>query len=47
LVRTATIDRIEVERAVESGAAAILDKLADLDEVVHAVRRLGAGEALP
>jgi DNA-binding NarL/FixJ family response regulator len=35
-----------VARAVESGAAGVLDKTAHLDQVVSSVRRLRAGEAL-
>jgi DNA-binding NarL/FixJ family response regulator len=46
LVLAANLDRADIARAVESGAAATLDKTAHLDEVVHAARRLGAGETL-
>ena len=46
LVLSATLDRAETARAVESGAAGVLDKTAHLDEVVHAVRRLRVGKAL-
>jgi DNA-binding NarL/FixJ family response regulator len=46
LVLTATLDRAQVARAVESGASATLDKTAHLDEVLDAVRRLRAGETL-
>jgi len=46
LVLSASLDRAEIARAIESGAAGILDKAARLDEVVSAVRRLRAGEAL-
>jgi PAS domain S-box-containing protein len=46
LVLSARLDRREMARAIESGAAATLDKTASLDEVVEAVRRLRAGETL-
>jgi signal transduction histidine kinase/DNA-binding NarL/FixJ family response regulator len=46
LVLSASLDRAEVARAVESGAAGVLNKNAHLDEVVSSVRRLRAGEAL-
>jgi DNA-binding NarL/FixJ family response regulator len=46
LVLTASVDRADMARAVESGAAGTLDKTAELDEVVSGVRRLRAGETL-
>jgi PAS domain S-box-containing protein len=46
LVLSATLDRADVARAVASGAAAVLHKTAELDQLVQAVRRLRAGEAL-
>jgi PAS domain S-box-containing protein len=46
LVLSASLDRTETARAIESGAAGTLDKTAQLDEVVDAVRRLRAGETL-
>jgi PAS domain S-box-containing protein len=46
LVLTAELGRAEIARAVEHGAAGVLHKTAELDEVVEAVRRLSAGEAL-
>jgi PAS domain S-box-containing protein len=46
LVLSATLDRADVARAVEHGAAGVLDKVVHLDEVVNAVRRLHAGEML-
>jgi DNA-binding NarL/FixJ family response regulator len=46
LVLSASLDRGEIARAVEAGAAGILNKTAHLDEVVGAVRRLRAGETL-
>jgi len=46
LVLSASLDRADTARAIESGAAGVLDKVAQLDEVVDAVRRLRAGETL-
>jgi PAS domain S-box-containing protein len=46
LVLTAALDPAEIARAIERGAAGVLDKTAHLDEVVDAVRRLRAGETL-
>lgn len=46
LVLTASLDRTEVARAVEAGAAGILHKTAHLDKVIDAVRRLRRGERL-
>jgi DNA-binding NarL/FixJ family response regulator len=46
LVLSAGLDRRETARAIECGAAGALDKTASLDEVIEAVRRLRAGEAL-
>jgi DNA-binding NarL/FixJ family response regulator/two-component sensor histidine kinase len=46
LVVSSSIDRAETARAVEAGAAGILHKSADLDEILYAVRRLRAGETL-
>ena len=46
LVLSATLDRSEIARAVESGAAGLLHKSVGMDEVVDAVRRLRAGETL-
>ena len=46
LVLSASLDRSKLARAVDSGAAGAIDKLAHLDEVVDAVRRLRAGETL-
>jgi DNA-binding NarL/FixJ family response regulator len=47
LVLSATLDQKNLVSAVETGAAGVLDKLADLDEIVGAVRRLKAGQAIP
>jgi PAS domain S-box-containing protein len=46
LVLSASLDRSRTARAIEQGAAASLDKVIALDELVDAVRRLRAGETL-
>lgn len=46
LVLSANLDRGEMARAVENGAAAVLHKAAGMDEVVKAVRDLRAGKSL-
>jgi PAS domain S-box-containing protein len=46
LVLSAALDRSSLARAVASGAAGAIDKVAHLDEIVDAVRRLRAGETL-
>ncbi len=46
LVLSAIAARLEIARAVEAGAAGILNKTVHLEEVVEAVRRLRAGETL-
>ena len=46
LVLTASLDRSEHARAVEAGAAGVLHKSADVDEILDATRRLGEGETL-
>ncbi len=46
LVLTASLDRAEHARAVESGASGILHKSAGVDEILDATRRLGEGETL-
>ena len=46
LVLSSSQDRAEIARAVESGAAGVLHKSADMDEIIDAVRRLKAGETL-
>ena len=46
LVLSATLDRAEMARAVESGAAGFLHKSAGMNEVLDTIRRLLAGEAL-
>src|SRR5918992_598196 len=46
LVLSATLDRTEVARAVERGAAGVINKTAHLEEAVDAVRRLRRGETL-
>jgi DNA-binding NarL/FixJ family response regulator/signal transduction histidine kinase len=46
LVLSASLDRADTARAVDKGASGAIDKVAHLDEVVDAVRRLRAGETL-
>jgi len=46
LVLSATLERPQIARAVEAGAAGVVHKSAHLEEVVEALRRLGRGEAL-
>jgi PAS domain S-box-containing protein len=46
LVLTASVDRAEIAQAVEAGAAGVLNKATELDQVVAAVRRLRDGETL-
>lgn len=46
LVLTASLDRAEHARAVEAGAAGVVHKSADVDEILDAARRLAAGETL-
>lgn len=46
LVVTASPDEAGFARAVEAGAAGVIHKASPLDEIVGAVRRLCAGEAL-
>jgi DNA-binding NarL/FixJ family response regulator/signal transduction histidine kinase/PAS domain-containing protein len=46
LVLSARLDRAEVARAVQRGAAGVFDKVAHLEEIVAAVRRLHGGEPL-
>ena len=46
LVLTASLDRADHARAIEAGAAGVLHKSADVDEILDAARRLAAGEPL-
>jgi PAS domain S-box-containing protein len=46
LVLSASLDRVQIARAVEAGAAGVLHKTVHLEEVVGAVRRLRAGQTL-
>ena len=46
LVLSANLDRAQTARAIDAGAAGALDKTADLDQVVDAIRRLRAGQPL-
>jgi DNA-binding NarL/FixJ family response regulator len=45
LVLTASLDRTEYARAVEAGAASVLHKSADVDDILDATRRLGRAPA--
>ena len=46
LVLSASLERAEIARAVEKGAAGFIHKSAGLDDVIEAVRRLRAGQTL-
>src|SRR4051812_30895967 len=46
LVLSANLDRARTAPAIDAGAAGALDKTADLDQVVDAIRRLRAGKPL-
>jgi DNA-binding NarL/FixJ family response regulator len=46
LVLSADLDRTQTARAIDAGAAGAFDKTAALDQVVVAIRRLRAGQAL-
>jgi PAS domain S-box-containing protein len=46
LVLSATLDRGDMARAIDSGAAGTLDKTVGVDEIVDTIRRVRAGEAL-
>jgi DNA-binding NarL/FixJ family response regulator len=46
LILTASLDEMEHARAVEAGAAGVIHKSADVDEILDATRRLAAGETL-
>ncbi|MDQ3045422.1 MAG: response regulator transcription factor, partial [Chloroflexota bacterium] len=46
LVLTASADRAHYARAVEAGAAGVLNKSAAITEIIAAVRQLAAGEPL-
>ncbi len=46
LVLSASLDKPQIARAVECGAAGVLHKAAGMDEIADAVRRLRAGETL-
>jgi len=46
LVLTASVDRAVHARAVEAGAAGVLHKSAEVDEIIDAARGLAAGDSL-
>lgn len=47
LVLSATLDNNNIIRAVDAGAAGVVDKIAGVDEVLEEARRLRAGAAMP
>jgi DNA-binding NarL/FixJ family response regulator len=46
LVLTAFYERERIANAVEAGSAGVLDKVADIGEIMDAIRRLASGEQL-
>ena len=46
LLLTASLDRTDHARAVEAGAAGVVHKSADVDEILDAARRISEGETL-
>ena len=46
LLLTASLDRTDHARAVEAGAAGVVHKSADVDEILDATRRISSGETL-
>jgi DNA-binding NarL/FixJ family response regulator len=46
LVLTASRDQVSIARAIEAGAAGVLHKSTPLNEIVAAVKKIAAGEAL-
>jgi DNA-binding NarL/FixJ family response regulator len=46
LLLTASLDRTDHARAVEAGAAGVVHKAADVDEILDATRRISEGETL-
>jgi DNA-binding NarL/FixJ family response regulator len=46
LLLTASLDRTDHARAVEAGAAGVVHKSADVDEILDATRRISEGETL-
>ena len=46
LLLTASLDRTDHARAVEAGAAGVVHKSADVDEILDATRRISGGETL-
>lgn len=46
LILTASLDRTDHARAIEAGAAGVLHKSADVDEILSSVRRVLEGETL-
>ncbi len=46
LVLSGTVDQTDLARAVEAGAAGVLQKYVHVDEIIEGVRRLGHGEPM-
>lgn len=46
LVLTASVDRRDLARAVESGASGVMNKSARIEEIISAIRGLSSGEQL-
>ena len=46
LLLTASLDRTDHARAIEAGAAGVVHKSADVDEILDATRRISEGETL-
>lgn len=46
LILTASLDQADHARAIEAGAAGVLHKSADVDEIISATRTLAAGKTL-
>jgi DNA-binding NarL/FixJ family response regulator len=46
LILTASGNRGEMAAAVEAGAAGVMRKTSSIEEIIHAIRRLGDGEVL-
>lgn len=46
LVLTASVDRRDLARAVESGASGVMNKSARIEEIISAIRSLSSGEQL-
>jgi DNA-binding NarL/FixJ family response regulator len=47
LILSASLDEANITRAEEAGADELMDKFVELDDVIEAIRRLGAGQPPP